>query len=274
MATVPGLVSRQGLCDSSHSLLNAAQLLMTETRSGGERHVDVSGGSGGGPSLARRRRPERRAEILAAAREVFPVAGYDGASMGEIAARAGCVEGTLYTYFRNKRALFDAVLEAFYEDLVADIAPRLAQIEGTRDRLVFFVHRHLRIAIDDAGMGRLINSQVWGRADYQGSRLHELNRRYSRLLTDILGEGVRRGDLLGTLDIPIARDFLFGGIQHWTWRMIARQEGFEPGAVAIRMVDTLLCGWTPGPGTSGLAALEDRIERLERVVGIETEDPR
>lgn len=244
---------------------------MTERRRNGAPSDGVANGVA--PSRAtRRRRPERRAEILAAAREVFPVAGFDGASMGDIAARAGCVEGTLYTYFRNKRALFDAVLEAFYEDLIADIAPRLAQIDGTRDRLVFLVHRHLRIAIDDTGMGRLINSQVWGRADYQGSRLHELNRRYSRLLTDILDEGIRRGDLLETLDIAIARDFLFGGIQHWTWRMIARRESFEPGAVAIRMVDTLLCGWTPATGIASLATLEDRVERLERAIGIESED--
>ena len=192
--------------------------------------------------------------------------------MGDIAARAGCVEGTIYTYFRNKRALFDAVLEAFYEDLIADISPRLAEIDGTRDRLVFFVHRHLRIAIDDAGMGRLINSQVWGRADYQGSNLHALNRRYSRLLTETLREGVRRGDLLDSLDIPIAREFVLGGIQHWAWRMLARRERFEPGVVAIRMVDTLLCGWTPDPGTLRMPGLAARVARLERAIGIESEN--
>jgi TetR/AcrR family fatty acid metabolism transcriptional regulator len=244
---------------------------MSESRDDcGQRADGVEKGAGS-PLAGRRRRPERRAEILAAAREVFPVAGFDGASMGEIAARAGCVEGTIYTYFRSKRALFDAVLEAFYEELVADIAPRLAQIDGTRDRLVFFVQRHLRIAVEDVGMGRLINSQVWGWADYQGSRLHELNRRYSRLLTGILRDGIRRGDLLESIDVSIARDFLFGGIQHWTWRMHARQERFEPGAVAIRMVDTLLHGWTRDAATGDLAALEDRVVRLERAMGIETE---
>lgn len=222
--------------------------------------------------IPRRRRPERRAEILAAAREVFAAVGFDGASMGEIAMRAGCVEGTIYTYFRNKRALFDAVLEAFYEDLIADMAPRLAQIDGTRDRLVFFVSRHLRIAIDDAGMGRLINGEVWGRADYQGSNLHALNRRYSRSLTETLREGVRRGDLLDPLDIPIARDFILGGIQHWTWRMLARGELFDPKVVAIRMVDTLLCGWTPEPGAARLPGLADRVARLERAIGIESEN--
>src|SRR5690606_20862501 len=211
----------------------------------------VASRSAAQPRAPRRRRSERRAEILAAAREVFPVAGYDGASMGEIAVRADCVEGTIYTYFRNKRALFDAVLEAFYEDLIADISPRLAEIDGTRDRLVFFVHRHLRIAIDDAGMGRLINSQVWGRADYQGSNLHALNRRYSRLLTETLREGVRRGDLLDSLDIPIAREFVLGGIQHWAWRMLARRERFEPGVAAIRRAGTPPSAGPPDPGPRG-----------------------
>ncbi len=248
-------------------------MVTTGSQASGSAPVEAGSAERAAQSPAsRRRRPERRAEILAAAREVFPAAGFDGASMGEIAMRAGCVEGTIYTYFRNKRALFDAVLEAFYEDLIADISPRLAQIEGTRDRLVFFVGRHLRIAIDDAGMGRLINGQVWGRADYQGSNLHALNRRYSRLLTETLREGVRRGELLGSFDIPIARDFILGGIQHWAWRMLARREQFEPGAIAIRMVDTLLCGWTPDPGATRLPDLADRVARIERAIGIESEN--
>ena len=61
-------------------------------------------------SMPRRRKSVRRAEILAAAREVFSVKPFESASVSEIAGRAGCVEGTLYTYFRNKRDLFDSVL--------------------------------------------------------------------------------------------------------------------------------------------------------------------
>ena len=56
--------------------------------------------------------------------------------------RFWCVVGTIYGYFDSKRALFDAVLAAFYNALIADIEPRFAVIEGTADRLRFLVARH------------------------------------------------------------------------------------------------------------------------------------
>ncbi len=52
--------------------------------------------------------PERRAQILAGATEVFEADGYEGASMSRIAARAGVSKGTLYNYFPGKSDLFVA----------------------------------------------------------------------------------------------------------------------------------------------------------------------
>jgi AcrR family transcriptional regulator len=54
---------------------------------------------------------ERRERILAAATEVFAERGYAGASMAEIAARAGVVASVIYDHFRSKRDLHIALLE-------------------------------------------------------------------------------------------------------------------------------------------------------------------
>ncbi|MCP5366277.1 MAG: TetR/AcrR family transcriptional regulator [Hyphomicrobiales bacterium] len=50
--------------------------------------------------------PAKRREILDGARRVFRAAGFDGASMDQIARAAGVSKGTLYVYFRNKEDLF------------------------------------------------------------------------------------------------------------------------------------------------------------------------
>jgi AcrR family transcriptional regulator len=52
--------------------------------------------------------PKRR-RIVDGAREVFLARGFDAASMGEIARRAGVSKGTLYVYFDSKEALFEAI---------------------------------------------------------------------------------------------------------------------------------------------------------------------
>jgi len=50
-------------------------------------------------------------QVLDGARAVFLAQGFDGASMGEIARRAGVSKGTLYVYFDSKEALFEAIFE-------------------------------------------------------------------------------------------------------------------------------------------------------------------
>lgn len=53
----------------------------------------------------------KRRQILDGARKVFLDLGFDGASMGEIARAAGVSKGTLYVYFADKSALFEAIVE-------------------------------------------------------------------------------------------------------------------------------------------------------------------
>jgi AcrR family transcriptional regulator len=53
----------------------------------------------------------KRRQILDGARKLFMDLGFDGASMGEIARAAGVSKGTLYVYFTDKNALFEAIVE-------------------------------------------------------------------------------------------------------------------------------------------------------------------
>ena len=76
----------------------------------------------------------KRRQILDGARTVFMNLGFDGASMGEIARAAGVSKGTLYVYFADKCALFEAIVAhevrehsktAFNFDLNRDAEPML-----------------------------------------------------------------------------------------------------------------------------------------------------
>jgi AcrR family transcriptional regulator len=53
----------------------------------------------------------KRRQIMDGARSVFLEQGFDAASMGEIARRAGVSKGTLYVYFKSKEDLFEAIFE-------------------------------------------------------------------------------------------------------------------------------------------------------------------
>lgn len=53
----------------------------------------------------------KRRQILEGARRAFFAAGFEAASMGDIARAAGVSKGTLYVYFDSKEALFTALVE-------------------------------------------------------------------------------------------------------------------------------------------------------------------
>src|SRR5262245_58823507 len=52
-----------------------------------------------------------RETILDAAREAFLREGYESLSMRALADRIGCSHGNLYFHFKNKRELFDSLVE-------------------------------------------------------------------------------------------------------------------------------------------------------------------
>jgi len=216
-------------------------------------------------ALPKRRKSVRRAEILAAAREVFLARPYEQASITEIAERAGCVVGTIYGYFENKRQLFDVVLAEFYDGLIADIEPRFAVIEGTADRLRFLVARHLQITVDDPSWLKVLDREARGAESYFGSKLHQLNRRYAQFVMRTLSDGIARGELKPDLDPQMARDFLFGGLEHWVRNTVGRGRRNDPTAVAREMGRLLLAGWAAAPAERAAPwqGLEARIAKLE-----------
>src|SRR2546428_13985678 len=66
----------------------------------------------GAPGRPRVPRAQRERAMLRAAADVFGERGYHGASMDEIAARAGITKPMLYSYFDSKEGLFAACGEA------------------------------------------------------------------------------------------------------------------------------------------------------------------
>ena len=58
-----------------------------------------------------RRKSERPQEIRNAAEIEFATKGFEAATMGSIAERAGITKGTIYLYYRNKQALFESLQE-------------------------------------------------------------------------------------------------------------------------------------------------------------------
>ncbi|MGH8460754.1 MAG: TetR/AcrR family transcriptional regulator [Stenotrophobium sp.] len=217
------------------------------------------------PRLAREARVD---EILSAARDVFCEKGYESSAVAEIAARIGVVEGTVYKYFESKRELLLKVLERWYEEMFGDYARDLAGISGTRARLRLLVWRHLRSIRDYPLLCRLMFREVRSERDYHGSDLHELNRRYTQLLLEVLEDGVNCKELRQDAPLTLLRDMVYGSIEHYTWNFICGRGELDIDATADQ-ITALLCDGIAARNETGnlkretekLAQNASRIER-------------
>jgi AcrR family transcriptional regulator len=129
----------------------------------------------------------KRDAILAAASSLFLSEGYDGASMGKIAAAAGLTPNTLYWYFRDKDELFVAVADLYLGLLLkqhASVAeqPLAQQFVWLVDRLRPV--RHL-VATVHARVARSSRIEQWH------SRFHE---QVEALFENQLSMGISEGE--------------------------------------------------------------------------------
>jgi AcrR family transcriptional regulator len=109
---------------------------------------------------------ERRQAILEKAYEVFREAGFDRASMSEIAKRVGGSKATLYSYFSSKEELFTAAMRTSPEvgdifNPLADPNLELRSAQDLREILERFGIAYLTLSLtpDIIGMRRNMIAQ-------------------------------------------------------------------------------------------------------------------
>ena len=77
-----------------------------------------------------RRRLETIEQVLDVAADVMAEEGVTGLTLGEVARRMGIRPPSLYVYFDSKNALYDALFERGWGELVAAVAPARAATAG------------------------------------------------------------------------------------------------------------------------------------------------
>ena len=99
--------------------------------------------------------PTTADRILDAAEDLFAEKGYSATSLGEVADRVGIRSPSLYNHFKNKEALYQAVLER----LLADFSAPLMELENgpvTNDRVMYWLETIVRQHHANPNLARLL----------------------------------------------------------------------------------------------------------------------
>lgn len=211
-------------------------------------------------SRSRLPRDQRVAEILLAARQALREKGSEQFLVSDVAARCGVSEATIYKYFATRRDLLMQVAESLFEEFLAE-PPPYGRMTSFRDRLLQVIWHALSIVRREPALTRFVLMELRADPDYRKMGVYELNRRIAQRVTDVVEEGVARGEARPGLPMKLVRDIIFGAIEHQTWAYLRGEGDFSAEETAEGIADILVEG-VARRGAGG-AALDRTAARLE-----------
>jgi AcrR family transcriptional regulator len=108
------------------------------------------------PRGGRLPRPERRAQLLGSALEVFVAQGYHAAAMDDIAERAGVSKPVLYQHFPGKLELYLALLDASCDAVVENCRVALESTHDNKQRVAATMDVFFEYVAGETGAFRLV----------------------------------------------------------------------------------------------------------------------
>ncbi len=150
-----------------------------------------------GATPRRRRKDARPAELTAAALELFVERGYAATRLEDVAALAGVSKGTLYLYFENKEALFQAVVREGLLPALAEAEKLVAGFAGPTDELLREVVCAIWRLVGSqriGGLPKLVFAEARNFPEIAAFYHREVIQRGTGLARGVVARGIARGE--------------------------------------------------------------------------------
>lgn len=207
-----------------------------------------------------------RAAILRAAAEHLADHGLEGMRGTAVGDDAGVSEATVWFHFGTKAGLLVAVMEDYYEALVADVDEVVTAADAPRARLEAFADFWLTRMTADLAL--VAEFQRHGRSGHDPevvTAFAACNRRVTRHFERLVEDLVATGEVRDDLPTWMVRDVFFGTAEHLLVGRAVTGRDTDLSAAATLLLDVLLNGTStsrePGDGPS-LASLDAKLDRL------------
>jgi AcrR family transcriptional regulator len=145
----------------------------------------------------RRRPEERRPEIIQAAFQVFGEMGFQGATLAQIARRAGVSAGTLGFYFGSKQELFDATILEKATTVLQGQERLLLQHRGSYSELLRKLLASTWERMAEPGVQEFFLMMEAEFDALQGpgwTAVRQVSDQFQRLYTSIIEAGIKAGE--------------------------------------------------------------------------------
>jgi AcrR family transcriptional regulator len=184
---------------------------------------------------------ERSEEVYGAALRLFREKGYHATSMQDIAGAVGLYKGSLYHYIGGKEDLLVQVFERAMGSLVANVEHIAADTSlPPSAQLRLIVEAHVVAVSENLDALTVYLHEFRALAGESLAKVQAQRERYSELVAEIVGRGVRLGEF-DAPDVGIATLGLIG-MCNWMCQWYQPSGRLSPQAIAGYFSDLLLDG--------------------------------
>lgn len=142
-------------------------------------------------------------KIIEAAIEVFFDKGFDAASMREIAEKAGLTKPMIYYHFKNKEALYVALLEENLELFYQGLERLLTKDSDPRATLSAIIDHFEQTFAKDARVYNIIQREISGNGHYVALLTEKYFIKVSQRIAGFLEQGQQMGFIRPDLDAQL-----------------------------------------------------------------------
>jgi TetR/AcrR family transcriptional regulator len=198
--------------------------------------------------LGSRGRPEQsRAAILQAAVREFSREGVAGARIDAIARSARVNKALLYYYFKDKEALYSAVLDQVFGGLTVAVNTAFALNVPPREKILAYVRAHFDYVAGHPLYPRIVQGEMMSAGRNGSSQLDRIVKQYFRplasQLSQVLAEGMAAGDFRSVDPAQVVPSMIsvivFYFINAPAMRSMTGMDPLQPKPVAARRAAVL-----------------------------------
>ena len=144
-----------------------------------------------------------KAKLVDVARQLFAKMGVENTTMNDIALASKKGRRTLYTYFKSKRDIFNAVIESESVDLLRNLEEIVSKTISPEQKLREFVHTRMETMREIVSRNGSLRAGFFRDVRKVDRARTVISKKEIKLLMHILHEGVA----LGVFEVPSIKEW-------------------------------------------------------------------
>ena len=190
---------------------------------------------------------ERRQQILQNARDVFAKHGYHAAKIDDIVAAAGIARGTFYSYFEDKRSIFDEIIDQTFARIGASIVRVDTGDPNTvGDQVRQNIRAIVRALLEDRATTKILLSDAVGLDPELDKKLMSFYEAIGQMLESSLTDGQERG-IVAPGDVRMFSIMSLGAMKEIMYQVTMRDLGYSEDRIVEEIYGFLRQGYLRSP---------------------------